>query len=77
MAKKNFTFSDGTTVPKGSFVTAPVLAIHMDNEKYEDALSFNPWRFSNIREEDGEGTKHQYVATSEDFLPFGYGKHAW
>ena len=30
-----------------------------------------------MRENAGEGTKHQYVNTAPDYISFGHGKHAW
>ena len=38
--------------------------------------AFNPWRFSDIRDEEGEGMKHQLVATATEYVPFGHGRHA-
>jgi cytochrome P450 len=49
----------------------------MDEENYTNADKFEPFRFANIRDEEGEGTKHQMVATSPEYLPFGLGRHAW
>ena len=77
LALKDYTFSDGTTVPKGGMVSVAAGPIHTDMENYENPDVFDPWRFSNIRDEDGEGVKHQLVATALDYVPFGHGKHAW
>ncbi len=77
LAMQDFTFSDGTFVPKGSLVSAAAGPMHQDEEFYEDAEIFNPWRFVNMREEEGEGTKHQMVTTSSEYVPFGHGRHAW
>jgi Cytochrome P450 len=77
MALKEFTFSNGTHIPKGGFVSAVSMARHLDEEIYPDAKTFKGFRFSDIRKEEGEGTKNQMVATSVDYLPFGHGKHAW
>lgn len=74
---KPYTLSDGTFLPVGTFVSAASRAIHYDNANYENPEVFDGFRFSNIREEDGEGTKHQMVATGTDYLPFGHGRHAW
>jgi len=75
-AIKDFTFSDGTRIPKGAFVSATATARHCDNDVYPDGEKFDAFRFSNIRDEDGQGTKNQMVATSSDYLPFGHGRHA-
>jgi Cytochrome P450 len=74
-ALKDFTFSDGTYIPKGTFVSAAMS--HHDDDVYPDAGTFKGFRFSDIREEDGEGTKNQMVATSLEFLTFGHGRHSW
>ncbi|KAF8574245.1 cytochrome P450 [Ramaria rubella] len=75
-ALKDFTFSDGTRIPKGGFVSTVASAIHRDEALYTDPDTFNGFRFSDIREEEGEGTKNQMVATSTEYLPFGHGRHA-
>jgi len=50
----------------------------MEEKTYPDPEQFDPFRFSEIREEnEDEATKHQMVATSAENLPFGLGKHAW
>ncbi|KAI9571037.1 cytochrome P450 [Boletus coccyginus] len=75
-AIKDFTFSDGTFIPKGTTVVVPSRSLHLDNEHYENAHVFDPFRFSDMRDEEGEGTKHHFVSTSIEYLPFGHGKHA-
>ncbi|KAJ3478571.1 hypothetical protein NLI96_g9660 [Meripilus lineatus] len=75
-AVKDFRFSDGTVIPAGGFVSAASMTIHHDNEYYSDPEVFDPWRFADLREEEGEGLKHQMVSTSLEYIPFGHGKHA-
>jgi cytochrome P450 len=65
-ALKAFTFSDGTHVPKGSYVSA-AFATHRDEEYYENPNTFEGFRFF----------KDGMVKTSSRFLSFGHGKHAW
>ncbi|KAJ3478574.1 hypothetical protein NLI96_g9659 [Meripilus lineatus] len=65
-AVKDFQFSDGTFIPAGGFVSAATMTIHHDNEYYSDPDLFDPWRFADLREEEGEGLKHQMVSTSLD-----------
>lgn len=71
------TFSDGTVLPAGTTVSAASRAMHYDSKNYRDADVFSPWRFAELRENEGEGTKHQMVSTSVDYTPFGHGRHAW
>ncbi|KAK7686504.1 hypothetical protein QCA50_010102 [Cerrena zonata] len=76
MAKKDITLSDGTFIPTGTVIAAASSATHLDSENYTDPNVFDPWRFSSKREEDGENARHQFVATSTEYIPFGHGKHA-
>ncbi len=79
-AMKNFTFSDGTFIPKGASVAAIAGPVDMDDEIYEDPLTFKPFRFSEAREGANsarEAVKNQMVTTSLNNLLFGHGKHAW
>ncbi|KAF9237107.1 cytochrome P450 [Melanogaster broomeanus] len=75
-AMKDFTFSDGTVIPKGTVVVVASAAAHHDNEFYKNADMFDPFRFSNMRDEAGEGVMHQFVSTGPEYLPFGHGSHS-
>ena len=72
---KEFKLSDGTVLPKGTYVTVPSFAMYFDNENYPDAAEFDPWRFSKLRQNPGEETLHSFVQTTPTFLHFGYGGH--
>jgi cytochrome P450 len=72
-----YTFSDGTYVPKGTLMVTPAHAIHRDASIYKNPLEFDGFRFSRIREQPGQEAKHQLVATSNEYVVFGTGKHAW
>ncbi|PRP84416.1 hypothetical protein PROFUN_08096 [Planoprotostelium fungivorum] len=76
MREEGVTFSDGTHVPHGHHIGVASAAIHMDPEIYENPEEFKPFRFADLRDEEGEGAKHQMVATSTEYFPFGHGKHA-
>lgn len=76
-AVRDFTFSDGTFIPAGEFVCAASRGTHLDDANYEDPEIFKPWRFADMRSEDGESTKHQMVNTSASYISFGHGRHAW
>ncbi|KIJ05875.1 hypothetical protein PAXINDRAFT_92824, partial [Paxillus involutus ATCC 200175] len=73
---KDFTFSDGTVVPKGTILVAASQATHLDDSIYNNAGTFDPFRFADLREEDGEGAKHSYASNNPQYLAFGHGKHA-
>ncbi|KAK7007969.1 cytochrome P450 [Favolaschia claudopus] len=85
VAKEGFRFSDGTVLSEGSYLSIAVLATHKDDSKYENAATFDGFRFSRERTEHMEhhdpGSnqdifKRQMISTAVDHLPFGTGKHA-
>lgn len=76
LAMQDFTFSDGTLIPKGSFVAAAAHPIHRDDEKYPEGDKFDGFRFAEIRSHEGLNTTNQFVNTSPDYISFGHGKHA-
>ena len=74
----DMTLKDGTFLPAGTHIACNAFAVHSQNGNYEDAKKFRPLRFANMRDESAEeGTKHQFVSTSNEYLPFGHGRHAW
>ncbi|KAF5315413.1 hypothetical protein D9619_007343 [Psilocybe cf. subviscida] len=73
---KDFTFSNGVTIPTGINVITAAEAAHFDEANYTNPDVFDGFRFSNLRDEDGEGTKHQTVSLTMDFVVFGTGRHA-
>ncbi|KAL5483395.1 hypothetical protein ACEPAI_8626 [Sanghuangporus weigelae] len=73
----DMTLSDGTFLPAGTHIACNAFAVHNDDDNYEDAKEFRPFRFAEIRDGSAEeGTKHQFVSTSNEYLPFGHGRHA-
>ncbi|KAF4816228.1 Cytochrome P450 monooxygenase ATR2 [Colletotrichum siamense] len=76
-ATRDVTLSDGTFIPKGTKLEFPTFAIHRDTDFYEDATSFDGYRFLKKRHEDEEtSAKHHYVSARKDMLGWGYGKTA-
>jgi cytochrome P450 len=73
---KDFTFSDGTVLPVGTFLSATQYATHHDESRYNEPFVFNPDRFAVSEEYEG-GPKFQLVTPSPDYVPWGLGKHAW
>lgn len=61
---------DGTLLPEGTKVGMPTTEIHMDAEFYDDPEVFRHDRFVG-RAELG------MVNTTDTFLAFGHGRHAW
>ncbi|KAI0741267.1 cytochrome P450 [Daedaleopsis nitida] len=75
-AMKDLTLVDGTFIPKGTLVVAAAGPTHYDEAYYPDPSVFDGFRFARLREDAGEGTKHQFVNTSTEYIAFGHGKHA-
>ncbi|KAK2874945.1 hypothetical protein FQN49_001919 [Arthroderma sp. PD_2] len=73
---EQFRFHDGLTLPRGTNIIAPALAVHYDADNYEDASRFDGFRFARYRQKQGES--HRWLASTIDhkFLQFGYGNHA-
>lgn len=67
-AMRDFTFSDGTRVPEGAFLSIASQATHLDKQHYPNAETFDPWRFC-----DDEHSR--LVDVSPIYLPFGFGRH--
>ena len=77
VAAKDFTFSDGTFIPAGTMVTVATDGPMRDEAFFPDATKFDPWRFSRMREKEGEGIHHQLVTIGQHNFSFGVGRHAW
>ncbi|GJJ07764.1 hypothetical protein Clacol_001969 [Clathrus columnatus] len=76
MTLKEFTFSDGTFIPKGCIISATTSLIHYDEEKYPDSKHFDGFRFAKIRAQKRYDTSNQLENTSPEYIPFGHGRHA-
>ena len=72
--EKTVTLSDGTRLPKGSFISVPTY--QMFDPKYwgPDAEKFDGHRFLNMRNQPGQENRWQFVTTSAEHLGFGHGK---
>lgn len=75
-ARKDFTFSDGTTVPAGSMVVVPFNPVHTDGDNYVNPDKFDGFRFERMRAQEGEEAKHQLLSLGVDYVLFGHGRHA-
>ncbi|KAJ7814743.1 cytochrome P450 [Mycena olivaceomarginata] len=65
-----FTFSDGTHLPRGSFIAAATYATHHDDAHYANADTFDGFRFG------GQKARSSGWSRQIQFLSFGLGKHA-
>jgi cytochrome P450 len=79
LALRPFTFSNGVTVPAGTYVSIPASATHTDERIYPNPDEFDGFRFSKPREGEGDtiSSRYQSVSPSSEHLPFGLGRHAW
>ena len=78
-AIRPFTFSNGVTVPAGTFVSVPANATHRDERIYSNPDEFDGFRFVKLCESEGDTTtsRYQAVSSSTEHLPFGLGRHQW
>jgi Cytochrome P450 len=72
---KQYTFSNGVTIPIGARVYSPLNAIHRDSRIYENADEFHGFRF--LGRNDSEDQTSLAASTSPEYLQFGHGSHAW
>ena len=79
LAMRPFTFSNGVTVPAGTLVAVPSCATLTDGEVFPNPEEFDGFRFSKLRERDGDAatSRHQVVSVSTEHLAFGLGRHTW
>ncbi|KAF6747803.1 cytochrome P450 [Ephemerocybe angulata] len=84
-AMKDFTFSNGITIPAGYTVTIAASGIHADPEIYEDPMDFKGFRFYDMNQKDAanqeegpdmEGTRNQSTSLDPTWWAFGHGRHA-
>lgn len=71
-----YTFKNGIHLRQGTVCAAPIWQIHHDDDIYPNPEEFDAHRFCDMRENGNvKGTNIQ--STSEYFLAFGVGRHAW
>ncbi|KAM0229861.1 hypothetical protein ACHAP5_011531 [Fusarium lateritium] len=72
---EDMTLSNGLILKRGT-------RLNIDNRRledpkiYENPTSYNPYRFFNMRSEDGKDHAAQLVSTSSNHLGFGHGQHS-
>ncbi|KAJ0105623.1 hypothetical protein Patl1_19268 [Pistacia atlantica] len=66
-AKEDVTYED-YVIPKGCFVVPFLSAVHLDENLYKEAVTFNPWRWM-----DPENEKKRNWRNSPYYSPFGGG----
>lgn len=74
---KDITFSDGTTVPAGSYISSP-FSVHYDEEFYPDPYKFDPSRHINDTLSNGMANNSSGMfRTNPHYFVFGHGKYPW
>ena len=76
VAKKDYTFADGTFIPQGTTVCVNCTPAHNDPEKYDNPDQFDGFRFAKMRLLQDGTRKYDMVTTSPEFLLFGHGRRA-
>ncbi|KAF3491693.1 Ent-kaurene oxidase [Arthroderma uncinatum] len=70
----------GISLQNGSLISYLASPAQIDEEKFEEPLKYDPFRFSREQDAtayDGRGPHPQaFVSTSPQYLPFGHGRHA-
>ncbi|KAG6163598.1 hypothetical protein E4U11_001779 [Claviceps purpurea] len=76
VALKEFTFSNGLHIPKGSVIFTPNSPIFEDERFYPKAKTFDGFRFSRMRGDPKLKSSCDLTATNEQSMHFGTGRHA-
>ncbi|KAK2836992.1 hypothetical protein FQN49_006518, partial [Arthroderma sp. PD_2] len=75
-ALSHFQLPDGTTVPAGTSVSAPAMAVNTDPSVWVDPIPFDGYRFEKLRQVKGSEQKYQFSSISSSELNWGYGTHS-
>ncbi|KAF9445594.1 cytochrome P450 [Macrolepiota fuliginosa MF-IS2] len=75
-AVQDYTFSDGTFIPKNTVLVAPVAAVQYDEANYPNAHEFQGFRFVDQKGDGDESSRRSFVSLTSDYFPFGHGNHA-
>ncbi|KAH8828884.1 cytochrome P450 [Flagelloscypha sp. PMI_526] len=68
---KEFSFSNGQVIPPGYVLNFTARAIHRNEANFENPHEFKPFRFADMRDEEGQGVFHSFVTLEPDFVLFG------
>ncbi|KAI5993443.1 hypothetical protein EDD15DRAFT_2264631 [Pisolithus albus] len=66
-----------TFARKGTHLCVPTYVVHRDSAVYDNPGVFNPFRFSQLSDDEGASARHQMIGVTQDYFPFRFGKHAW
>jgi cytochrome P450 len=75
--KKPLKFADGTTLPRGTYITMPSVPVSRDPNIFSEPQQFDGLRFYEKRSSTkSEANRHQFATIGPDSLAFGFGKTA-
>lgn len=79
MAPEGITLPSGDFLPQGTNVGVTSYAVQHDESVYQNAFSFDPFRFSRPLEDPSAKAARPLpmVTTTDDFMAFSHGRHAW
>jgi cytochrome P450 len=77
VAPGGLTLPDGSHVPRGTKVGVSGYSVHHDEANYTHAMRYDAFRFVDNQETGVEKRPRGLVNTSEKFLGFSHGSHAW
>lgn len=77
VAPEGVTLPDGSHVLCGTKVGVSGYSIHHDETNYPDAHRYDAFRFARGQEVDGKKRPLGLINTSDTFLSFSHGSHAW
>ena len=74
---KPITLSNGTHLPAGTKLLAPLAGFSRDPALYPDPTTFDPLRFLRLREQSkSDSNRYQFTSLSDGNMNFGAGRHA-
>ena len=74
---KPLRFADGTTLPRGTYITMPSVPISRDPDIFHSPEEFNGFRFFEKRTSSkSEAYRHQFATIGPESIAFGFGKTA-
>lgn len=71
-AVRDYTFADGTFIPKGTMVVAATHCLHFEADRYGDPAVFDPRRYDGL-----SSSKDNLTTMNDHYWSFGHGQHAW
>lgn len=75
IAPEGVTLPNGSHVPYGTKVGISGYSLHHDSDNYVDAMAYDAFRFAKGSEQNGK--PQTLVSTSDKFMGFSHGSHAW